>query len=104
MNDTLNSDFKFITETLSSPYEGPIERDVTFVSAGWNFIVLFAVMVLIVADKFFAPRRFTTIITLPFQSGGGEKTIRETPSFINAVSLSVIVSFILIVSMFIQQF
>lgn len=100
----LYGDFKFITETTSSPFEGPAEREVTYISAGWNFMVLFTVMVLVVLNKFLAPRRYSTIITLPFQSGGGEKTIRETPSFVNVVSLSVIISFILAVSMFIQKF
>ena len=103
-NNGLYSDFKFITETLSSPYQGPVVREVTFVSAGWNFMVLFTIMVLVVLNKFLAPRRFATIITLAFQSGGGEKTIRETSSFINVVSLSVIVSFIMAISMLVQKF
>ena len=97
------SDFKFITETLSSPYEGPIEREVTFISAGWNFVILFVVMILTVMNKFFAPQRFASIITMPFQ-GGGDKLIRENQSFFNVISLSSVISFILLISMMIQKF
>lgn len=100
----LYTDFKFITETLSNPYEGPIEREVTFVGAGWNFVILLIAIVLMVANKFFAPQRFSVMMTLPFQSGGGEKVIRETNLFFNIVSLSILVSFILLFSIFIQKF
>ena len=68
-------DFKFITESKGE-FDGPKEREVSFVSAGWNFTVLFVMMILIVLNKFFAPQRFASIITLPFQSGGGDKMIR----------------------------
>ncbi|MBR6774519.1 MAG: DUF4271 domain-containing protein [Bacteroidales bacterium] len=103
-HNELYSDFKFVTETLSTPYKGPVEREVAFVSAGWNFVILFFVMILVVLNKYFAPRRFATIITIPFQGAGSEKVARETPTFFNLVSLSIIISFILIVSMFIQKF
>ena len=102
-NYELYKDFKFVTEQAYK-YEGPIEREVTFVSAGWNFIILFVVMILVVINKFFAPKRFAAIITLPFQSGGGEKMIRDNNLFLNFVSLSIVVSFILMISMFIQKF
>lgn len=103
-NCELYKDFKFITEKLSAPYEGPVTREVTYVSAGWNFMILFAVMVIVVSNKFFAPDRFATILTMPFQSGGGDRMIRENQSFFNFVSLSIIVSFILLLSMLTQKF
>lgn len=96
-------DFKFITESKGE-FDGPKEREVSFVSAGWNFTVLFVMMILIVLNKFFAPQRFASIITLPFQSGGGDKMIRENHSFINVISLSIIVSFILMISLLVQKF
>ena len=85
-------DFKFITES-SGVFEGSKEREVLYVSAGWNFTIMFVMMVLIALNKFFAPQRFASIITMPFQSGGGDKMVRENHSFLNFISLSIIVSF-----------
>lgn len=96
-------DFKFVTES-SGVFEGPKEREVSFVSAGWNFTILFVMMLLIVLNKFFAPQRFASIIAMPFQSGGGDKIIRENHSFINIISLSIVASFILMISLLIQKF
>ena len=95
-------DFKFVTEQ-SRPYEGPIEREVSYISAGWNFMVLFMVMIIIVMNKFFAPQRFSSIIIMPFQNGSSDKIIRENNSFFNIISFSIIVSFILLLSMLIQK-
>ena len=95
-------DFKFVTESRVY-FDGPKEREVSFVSAGWNFTILFVMIILIVMNKFFAPQRFASIIAMPFQSGG-DKMIRENHSFLNIISLSIIASFILIVSMLIQKF
>jgi hypothetical protein len=94
-------DFKFITES-SGKWNGPQQRDVSFVSAGWNFTILFVVMMIVVLNKFLAPTRFASIIIMPFQNGG-EKLIRESNSFLNIMSLSMLVSFVLILSMFIQK-
>ena len=41
-------DFKFITES-SGKWNGPQQRDVSFVSAGWNFTILFVVMMIVVS-------------------------------------------------------
>ena len=38
-------DFKFVTE-VSCRYGKPVEREVTYVSAAWNFVVLFVVLIL----------------------------------------------------------
>ncbi|MBQ8760272.1 MAG: DUF4271 domain-containing protein [Bacteroidales bacterium] len=96
-------DFKFVTEN-SGVFEGPKEREVSYVSAGWNFTILFVMMLLIVLNKFFAPQRFASIITMPFQSGGGDKMIRENHSSLNIISLSIVASFILMISLLIQKF
>ena len=100
----LYTDFKFITETLSNPYEGPVEREVTFVASSWNFAVLLLAMILMVINKFLAPQRSYAIMTLLFQNGGREKTIRESNLFFNFVSLIILTSFIMLFSMFIQRF
>ena len=99
--DNQYKDFRFITET-SGEWSGPQHRDVSYVSAGWNFTILFIVMIMVVLNKFLAPGRFASIIIMPFQSGG-EKMIRESSSFLNIISLSIVLSFVLMLSMFIQK-
>ena len=94
--------FKFITET-SGQYEGPKEREVTYISAAWNFVILFIVMIFMVLNKFTSQQRLSTVISMPFQNGGGERVKRENPSFFNLASFSVIVSFILMLSLFVQK-
>ena len=96
------ANFRFITET-SGQYEGPIEREVSYVSAAWNFVILFVVMAFMVLNKFLSQQRFSTVISMPFQNGGGDKVMRENPSFFNLASFSVIVSFILMLSLFVQK-
>jgi hypothetical protein len=100
--DNQYKDFKFITQKTGE-WEGPQLRDVSFVSAGWNFMVLFVVMVVVVLNKFFAPGRFASIMAMPFQNGGNEKIIRENHSFFNIISLSNFAAFVLMLSMFVQK-
>lgn len=101
VNDELYKNFNFITETYSSSYKGPVDREVSFVSEGWNFVILFIVMIMVVLNKFIAPRRFFSIITMPFN--GGEKMMRESGSYINVISFLTLMSFVLLISMLIQK-
>ena len=66
-------------------------------------MVLFVVMVIVVLNKFFAPGRYASIMSMPFHNGGNEKIIRENHSFFNIISLSNIAAFILMLSMFVQK-
>lgn len=100
--DNQYKDFKFITEKHGE-WEGPQIRDVSFVSAGWNFMVLFVVMIIVVLNKFFAPHRYASIIAMPFHNEGNEKLHRENHAFFNIISLSNIAAFVLMLSMFIQK-
>ena len=93
--------FKFITET-SGQYEGPKERDVTYISASWNFVVLFVVMILMVLNKFLSQQRLTSVISMPFQNGS-DRNVRDNQSFLSAVSFLTVISSILMLSLFIQK-
>ncbi|MBR5602967.1 MAG: DUF4271 domain-containing protein [Bacteroidales bacterium] len=99
--DNQYKDFRFVTEKYDG-WEGPRPREVSFVSASWNFVILFVVMIMVVLNKFFAPNRFASIIAMPFQSGG-EKIARDGVSFRSLISLSIVISFMLIISMFVQK-
>lgn len=100
--DNQYKDFKFITQK-SGEWHGPQLREVSFVSAGWNFMVLFVVMIVVVLNKFFAPGRYASMMAMPFQNGGNEKIIRENQSFFNIISLSNVAAFVLMLSMFVQK-
>lgn len=95
-------DFKFVTE-VSCRYGKPVEREVTYVSAAWNFVVLFVVLIFMVLNKFMSHQRLSSVISIPFQNSGGERSMRDNPSFFNLASFSVIVSFILMLSLFVQK-
>ena len=101
--DNHYKDFKFITET-SGEWEGPQHREVSYISAGWNFVILFLAMIIVVLNKFLFPQRFTSIMAMSFQNGGSDKIIRENPSFFNLISLSSVVAFVLTLSLFVQKF
>ena len=100
--DNQYKDFKFIAQS-SGEWDGPQLRDVSFVSAGWNFMVLFVVMIIVVLNKFFAPNRFASMMAMTFQNGGNDKIMRENQSFFNIISLSNIAAFVLMLSMFVQK-
>ena len=100
--DNQYKDFKFITQK-SGEWHGPQLRDVSFVSAGWNFMVLFVVMIVVVLNKFFAPGRYASMMAMTFQNGGNEKIIRENHTFFNIISLSNVAAFVLMLSMFVQK-
>ena len=105
-NDSIGSnpyeDFKFVTE-VSCRYGKPVEREVTYVSAAWNFVVLFVVLIFMVLNKFMSHQRLSSVISTPFQNSGGERSMRDNPSFFDMASFSVIVSFILMLSLFVQK-
>ena len=100
--DNQYKDFKFITQK-SGEWHGPQLRDVSFVSAGWNFMVLFVVMIVVVLNKFFAPGRYASMMAMIFQNGGNEKIIRENHTFFNIISLSNVAAFVLMLSVFVQK-
>ena len=105
-NDSISynpyENFKFITET-SRQYEGPMEREVTYVSAAWNFVILFVVLIFMVLNKFLSHQKLASVISMPFQNAAGERVKRESMSFFNLASFSVVASFILLISLFMQK-
>ncbi len=101
-NHEVLKDFKFVAEQ-SSHFEGPKEREVTYVSATWNFVILFVVMILVVANKFLSPQRNASRVASPFQNRTGDRMVRENHSFMNLTSVFVVVSFVLMISLLVQK-
>ena len=95
------ANFKFVAEA-SRQYEGPIEREVTYVSAAWNFVILFVVMILMVLNKFLSQQRLSAVISKPFQNGG-DRAMRDSQTLFSPSTFFVIISFILMMSLLVQQ-
>lgn len=107
MNDTIKSsnqyhDFKFVTENLDG-FGAPQLREVTYISAGWNFMILFAVMILVVIGRYFMSQKIFGGFKTPFQRGSVDKNVRETVASSVFAHVSVIVSSILLMSLFVQK-
>ena len=85
MNDTVKNhnqyqNFKFVTEKANG-FGYPKERDVTYISAGWNFMILFAVMIMVVIGRYFSSQKAFSIKT-PFQRApaSGEHSLHRERS------------------------
>lgn len=107
MNDTVKNhnqyqNFKFVTEKADG-FGYPKERDVTYISAGWNFMILFAVMIMVVIGRYFSFQKAFSIKT-PFQRASVDKNVRDTMSSSLFVYASVVISSILLMSLFLQKF
>lgn len=100
-NDNQYDDFKFIAEKPSA-FEGPIPREVLFVSPGWNFIVLFVAMIFIVINKYFSSNKNISFWSMSSQSLS-DKNQRDYSVF-DLRFVLLILSFILLISLLIQKF
>ena len=93
--------FKFVAETYCH-YGKPVEREVTYVSAAWNFVILFVVMILMVLNKFMSQQRLSAVISKPFQNGSDRK-MRDNQTTFSPGYFLVVASFVLMMSLFIQK-
>lgn len=100
--DSADYEYRFIAEHVAK-FEGPKEREITYISASWNFMILFFVMILMVLNKFFSQQKLVAVVSKPFQNNNSDRMIRENHSFLGLQSVSVVASFILILSLFIQK-
>lgn len=108
MNDTVKSssqyhDFRFVTEKPDG-FGRPQLREVTYISAGWNFMVLFAVIIMVVIGKYLMSQKVSGGLKTPFQRSNVDRNLRETVSVSVFAYASVIVSSVLLVSLFLQKF
>lgn len=107
MNDTIKSSeqyhsFKFVTEKPDG-FGAPHLREVTYVSKGWNFMILFAVMILFVVGRYFSSHKFFGQMKTPFQGGSMDKSVREANASSMFTYMSVILSSVLLLSLFLQK-
>ena len=107
MSDTIASinqyhDFKFVTERYDG-FGAPHGREVSYISAGWNFMILFGVMIMIVIGRYFTSQKVFGGVKVSFQRGNVEKNVRDTRASSLFVYLSVVISSILLMSLLIQK-
>lgn len=108
MNDSIKGsnqygDFKFVTEK-SDGFGSPHLREVTYISAGWNFMILFAVMIMVVIGRFVNSHKIFYNVKSPFQHAGIDKSVRDTMSSSLLMYMLIVISSILLISMFLQKF
>lgn len=97
--DNQYKDFKFVTEKPIG-FNGPKERELTSAGSGWNLIVVFVSLVIIVINKLLRQNRLISSFT-SLQKTGVEKYTRKNYLYHNFNLLSTVFSFILLISMLI---
>lgn len=97
--DNQYKDFKFVTEKAIG-FDGPKEREITYISPNWNLIVIFVSIVIIVINKLLRQNKLLSSFTL-LQKAGVDKYSRKNFLYHNFNFLSTVFSFILLLSMLI---
>ncbi len=87
--DNQYGNFKFISEK-SHDFEGPKEREISFIGQNWNFVIIFVALILITINKL-------------MNRAEVEKPTRENHSLNEISFFLIIISFILLISMFIHN-
>lgn len=100
--DNQYHNYRFITE-YSGDFAGPMIREVTFMSPGWNFLLLFLVMILMILNKSLTQQKITSAITMSLQIGNIERNLRNTSSMSGIFYVSVVISSAMLLSLLIQK-
>ena len=98
----MNGDTTFIT----SGFEGvisPMVRVTHEVMAGWNLIVLAAVLLLVVINKQLYPRQFRQLLSVPGGVAHTNQLLREWTPTRSFIGFSFLIAYILVISLFIQK-
>ena len=98
----MNGDTTFIT----SGFEGvisPMVRVTHEVLAGWNLVVLAAVLLLVVINKQLYPRQFRQLLSVPGGVAHTNQLLREWTPTRSFIGFSFLISYILVVALFVQK-
>ena len=98
----MNEGSSFIT----SGFEGiisPMERVTHEVLAGWNLIVLAAVLLLVVINKQLYPRQFRQLLSVPSGVAHTNQLLREWTPLRSSIGMAFLFSYIIIVALFLQK-
>lgn len=101
VSDIQYKNFKFVSEAQGK-HHGPQEREITYISPGWSFSILLFSIILIVLNRSISNMRISSFISTPFLTNN-DKSIRDNNTIFSISSLLTIISFIMILSLFIQK-
>ncbi len=95
-------DIQIVTENLASTLE-PTLRVVEYISPSWNFIVVFAAMLLMVVNKQLYTSRFRMMLSVLSQSSDGDRMTREWNPVISINGLTMFVSYVALLGLVVQK-
>ncbi|MBO6026501.1 MAG: DUF4271 domain-containing protein [Bacteroidales bacterium] len=91
---------------VTSGFEGiisPMERVTHEVLAGWNLIVLAAVLLIVVINKQLYPRQFRQLISVPNGVAHTNQLLREWTPTKSFIGFSFTLSYIIVIALFLQK-
>ena len=91
---------------ITSGFEGvisPIVRVTHEVLAGWNLVVLAAVLLLVVINKQLYPRQFRQLLSVPGGVAHTNQLLREWSPTKSFIGFSFIISYVIVTALFIQK-
>ena len=105
VSDSLCAD-SLVPSFITTEFEGvinPIVRVTHEVLAGWNLIVLAAVLLLVVINKQLFPRQFRQILSVPGGVAHTNQLLREWTPSRSFIGFSFLLSYIVVMALFVQK-
>lgn len=103
--DSLSCD-SLVPGFITTGFEGiinPLVRVTHEVLAGWNLIVLAAVLLLVVINKQLYPRQFRQILSVPGGVAHTNQLLREWTPTRSFIGFAFFISYIIVVALFVQK-
>ena len=95
-------DFQLVTENIASTLE-PKLRVVEYISPSWNFVIVFAAMLLMVFNKQLYSSRFRMMLAVFGQNSDSGRMTREWNPIVSVNGLTVFVSYIALLAILVQK-
>lgn len=95
-----------ISSFVTSGFEGvisPMERVTHEVLAGWNLIVLAAVLLIVVLNKQLYPRQFRQLLSVPGGVAHTNQLLREWAPMRSFIGYAFLFSYVLVTALFLQK-
>ena len=95
-----------VSNFITSGFEGvisPMERVTHEVLAGWNLIVLAAVLLLVVLNKQLYPRQFSQLLSVPSGVSHTNQLLREWNPASSFIGHSFFLAYVAIIALFLQK-
>ena len=100
MGDSI--DFQLFTENVTSTME-PSLREVASISPSWNFIIVFAAMLLMVLNKHLYALRYRTMLSVLTQPSDSDRMMREWNPILSINGFAVFISYVALLALVVQK-